>query len=367
MESSQSQWEAATAAFYLGMSFCEYQKCVSFRDMVLENGLKDLKTSYANITGHVPDIIGEIIDSNEDMRRVDLANVIAGVRYNQMALKKRPVHMVQITTRMWDLVGGEELPQESRRSTFLQTMDFLLGENMDVPQACATAYLLHHQCKREKPVKNTVEIQNSEIRVHHSLPNAYLAVDSVGGLWIMDTTRGVYQIPTATPVPNGWVCRVDPDSNTFIAGDEGQCVSVVLNESLDACMQTPVVLPENPSMVQCVEHRWVVWGSRKRPYAFQYIDGKVKMCSTNEAKMHVMSRPCLDARGNSVTLDGEVVCCIPNDQNITCTYGTPRNVDVVTSANDFWRIDVVNNRAWCVGMDLGDGVVVALAPLIGWD
>jgi hypothetical protein len=360
------QWEAATAAFYLGMSFAEYQKCASFRDMLLENGLKDLKASYGNITGHVPHIICELIQSNEAMRRVDLANAIACIRYNQMAIKKRPVHMVQITTRMRDLVEPE-LPQDSRRSTFLQTMKFLVDAGMGDRQACATSYLLHHQPPREKPAKKTVEIQSRDIRAHHSLPNTYLAVDSVGGVWIMDTTRGVYQIPTATPVPNGWVCRVDPDSNTFIAGDDGQCVSVVLNEALDACMQTPLVLPDYPSVAQCVDYRWVVWGSRKRPHAFQHKDGAIKMCATSEAKMHVMSRPFLNGTGNCVTLDGEVVCCIPDDQNITCTYGTPRDVDVVTSANDFWRIDVVNNRAWCVGMELGDAVIVALAPLVGWN
>jgi hypothetical protein len=355
-------FEVAIAAYYLKLNFYDHQKCISFRDMLVENGVADLQRSYGNITGHVPAMLCEVIASNKAMRRVDLAFVLSAIRYNHLAIQKRSVLKVQVTSLVSELAG--EMGPESRRSTILQTMGCLVGEGMDERVACATAFTLHHP-KRE-PAMRCVDIQTSDIHSHHTLPNAYLGVDSVGGLWVVDTMRGVYAIPTPTPVPHGWLCRVS-NANVFVAGDDGHCVGLVLNESLDACMQTPLVLPEYPSRVDCVEHKWVVWGSRKRPHAFEWDGSSLRLCPPGEAKMYVLSKSHMDARGNSVTLDGYVVCSLPPAQTISCMFGTPRYVDVITGANDIWRIDIVKNKAWCVGMELGDVGIMTFAPLVGWD
>ena len=356
------EWVTATAAYYLGLLFFDHNKCTSFRDTLIENGVKDLKSSYANITGHVPDVLCELIACNPDMRRVDLATILACIRYNYLAIKKRPVHVVQITNLMSELVG--ELCRESRRSTFLQTMNFLVKEGMEERVACATSYRMHHRPTRTDPVR-CVEIQTSDIHAHHTLPNSYLAVDSDGGLWVVDIVRGTYPISTPTRIPTGWLCRTTPDGNTFMAGDDTQCVGLVLNDSLDACIQSPIVLPTYPSGARSVENRWVVWGSARRPHAVQWRDGDLTLCASEEAKMHVLSHPHMDAAGNRVTLNGEVVCCVSPDQTISCLFGNCRDVDVITGANDLWRVDIVNNKAWCVGLETVP--IVNIAPLVGWD
>lgn len=369
-QSEHFTWIAATTAYYFNLSFYDFQQCVTFRNMLIENGITNLKASYENLTGSIPPIMCEMIENHKHARRVDVANIISFIRYNHMALKKRAVHMVQITTLASELADPNSLPLEKRRSTFLQTLKHLIDDGMGERVAAATSFHLHNS-KNFKPKTSTpkyVEIQPHETLTHHTLPNTYLGVDSDGKLQVIDTGRGVYTIETTSKIPCGWMCRVDPETNTFVAGNEHDCVGLVLNEDKDACDLFPLILPINPSgpEVHAVENTWVTWGSKQKPHAFRWSpQNGVQHCSKQEARNHIMAVTNMAGKGNTILLDNETLCTLPPDQSISCTYGNMRDVDVITRANDFWRIDILKNHAWCVGIPDIQHVKV-IAPLVDW-
>jgi hypothetical protein len=369
-QSEHFTWVAATTAYHFNLSFYDFQQCVAFRNMLIENGITNLRASYENLTGSIPPIVCELIETHQTSRRVDLANIISFIRYNHMALKKRPVHMVQITTLAAELADPDSLPLDKRRSTFLQTLKHLVDDGMDERVAAATSFHLHNS-KNFKPSTSTpryVEIQPHDTLTHHTLPNTYLGVDSDGKLQVIDTGRGVYTIETTSKIPCGWLCRADPESNTFVAGNEQECVGLVLNGDKDACDLFPINLPINPSgpNVHSVENTWVAWGSKQKPHAFQWGPKRgVHHCSKQEARNHIMAVTDMVGKGNTILMDNETLCALPPDQSISCMYGNLRDVDVITRANDLWRIDILNNHAWCVGIPDMQHVKV-IAPLVDW-
>ena len=74
----------------------------------------------------------------------------------------------------------------------------------------------------------------------------------------------------------------------------------------------------------------------------------------------------ITGKGNTVLVDNETLCTLPPDQSILCTHGNMRDLDVITRANDLWRIDILKNHAWCVGIPDIKHVKV-IAPLVDWD
>jgi hypothetical protein len=197
------------------------------------------------------------------------------------------------------------------------------------------------------------------------LPNAYLSVDARGALHVIDSIRGAYNIGTSPPLPTQWMCRVSLDSNVFLVGDETRCVRVSLTDECDACIQTPISLTGITDPIS-VDFTWVVWGSRKRPFALKWVTDAPVMCTTRDAHKHLVSAGTqVRAEGNRVLLGDETIAKLPPGHSISCMYGNTTAVDVVTTRLDLWRVDVRANTASCAGLPV-DTHITTLAPLIGW-
>lgn len=354
-------WLHALTSVDLHLVYASQYTLDTFRDALLENNVLDLQMSYVNLTGSVPDAIAELIADNPDMRRVDLANYIAHVRYNYQKIKSQPVHCYQVSSLASGMIDSDSVPVEHRRKTYIQTRRKLLEQGLDPGRASAFAFTIHNQTPTSH--EGSSEVVIGDLR-ELDLPNAYMAVDVSGNLLIIDSTKGTYPIETSPRLPTQWICRVSPDLNEFLVGDETRCVHVHLTDDCDACIQTPVVLPFYPSEVVCVDSKWVVWGTRERPFAFTWDAGRA--VPTIDARKYVVSvGEQVRSVGNQVLFRGESIAKLPATQSISCMYGDTAAIDVVTASLDMYRIDVRSNVASCVGLPVQHPIAV-MAPLVGW-
>lgn len=352
----------ALASVDLNVLFESQHTVDAFRDALLENNIIDLAMSYINITGSVPDAVSEFVEANPEMRRVDVADHISRLRYNYQKIKRRPVHGYQVSALASKLVDSGSLPTDLRRKTYIQTRRKLLDQGLAPAQASAFAFEIHESRPPGRPALPVVVFgETTDV----CLPNAYLTVNAAGGLTVVDSTQGAYDLPTSPALPTQWMCRVSPDSNEFLVGDDQRCVHVSLTSECDAAMQTPLALPPIVSPT-CVDNRWVVWGSRSRPMAFEWRAGGAVMCSTPDARKHLVSSgERLRSEGNRITLGCETLAALPVEQSISCIYGDAGVADAITTSRDFWRINIRANRASCVGLP-SEPTITAMAPLVGW-
>jgi hypothetical protein len=355
-------WLCALASVDFNLMYESSYTVDVFRDALLENNTIDLNMAYINITGSVPSVVSEFIESNTDMRRVDLADHLSRLRYNYQKIRRRPVHYHQVCSLATQIIDSDTLPTDMRRKSYIQTRRKLIEQGISTEKASAFAFEMHRTGTVHADTIPEVTLVDT---VDLYLPNAYLAVGAGGDLTVVDSTQGVYGIRTSPPLPNQWMCRVSPDTNEFIIGDEHRCVHVSLTPEGDGVMQTPIALP-TITRPTCVDNRWVVWGSKARPSAFEWREGKAVMCSVDDARKHVVSLgKKISSEGNRIMLGSDTLVKLPMGESISCMYGNAREVDVVTTSRDFWRIDVRGNRAECVGLPI-DYKLAAMAPLVGW-
>ena len=359
-----NSWLYALASVDLGLMYESQYTVDAFRDAIMENNTVDLKMAYINLTGSIPSVIAELIQTKQDEeRRVDVGAHVAMLRYNHKRIVAHPVHCYQIKRLVDDIIDSDPVPSEHHRKTYIQTRKRLMQEGIDARKASAYAFRIHNTDSPAQPT-DVDEVTLVQDMLDTNLPNAYLGVDSRGCLHVIDSTQGTYTIPTSPPLPSQWLCRVS-DLNEFICGDEHRCVHLCLSDGLDAVLQTPLTLQNYPSDVICVDYTWIAWGTKKRPFAIKWSGGYAVECSTEDARKFVVSSTKLEHEGGRILFKGNPVSCLPVGHSVSCLYGDTSSVDVITTSSDFWRIDLRNNRATCVGLP-GKVVVVAISPLVGW-
>ena len=364
-----TQWYHAIAAHELGLNFGNAHQIEQFQNALCENTLTQLKSAYTNLTGFVPGPVCEFINSTEDLRRIDVARALSNIRYNFLALCKRPVRLHQVRS-----VAERALPPNfssavSRRKTYIQTRKRLVANGMTPLEASAVSFHVHLSTVRQStPLQTAVKVDIVAELSDLDVTNTYLMVDCKGGVHMMDTVRGTYMVETPGPVPCGWLFRVSTDTNTFIAGDAERCVRLRLDDAMETASRTPVHMPNHPATgVRCVANRWLVWGSKQRPFSFEYMaDDTLRACTADEARSHLISvGTTLNSSGNDIMYGCDVLAQLPSNQVITFVAGDSRVADCFTSAGDFWRVDVRSKKTTCVGLPI-EFPIVAADSMVSW-
>jgi len=363
-----TMWMHALAATDMNLVFGYIQPIHEFRDALKEE--THLVQAWENLLGHTPPIIFELM--SHPGGDSDLASRVATTRYNYLSLRQRPVHIHQVKAVALRIVTPTVSDKQYRRKTYIQTMEQLKKHGFGHLKAAATAFHLHTQSTESQPTPSShLDIMHkSPGGVDHlDLSSSYLGVDVMGSLWVLDTTLGVVRVRLGSRVPAKWIHRTSPNSNTFLLGDDTRCVGVVLSQDLTSGIETPVTLQTLPLQPRVVDNTWVVWGDTTHPHAIQWTPQKgTRVSSHTDAKLHLMSIPqnAVFARGDRIMFNhNEHVTQIPPCQSISCIVGTPLAVDLITTAHDFYRIDVRANKAWCVGINI-EHPIVAMAPLVSW-
>jgi hypothetical protein len=374
-------WMEALAGVDMGLTLGVFSKCVSIQKALLdwcEESGGSLSSAWRAIYGVVPPLIHEVLNVRK-LNVSEMALLLGRTRMTFLALSRNDSNRAQIRAAATERTICD-YPEYRQRGYIRTHAKLCESEVLSSDVAAGVAYCMHApptssanslDCRGSLDIEAGVFPSDAD---HLSLPQVYLGVDIEGGLVLLDACRGASRVKVANRVPHDWCVRVSDHTNMFLTGDSTSALCVNLNEGRSSAMDVPVSLPRYPSSgAYEVENRWVVWKdeSSGKPRAFEWRDGTARMCSSEDAALHASSRVILSAQGNRVWAGSTCIATLPPSESITVVMGNAFAFDAFTQQQDWWRVDVRENKAWVVGLPEDSSapanIICSVAPVVAWN
>jgi len=330
------------------------------------SNVEQLKKKWRTLFGNtIPSaILLHLIFRHEN--NLEMSDYLANVHYMLLSYKANSTAFkTQIKQCAAMLVPLKNVAFECKCDTYTNTFKSIFTKFPHLTVNVIAAHNIQIYCSKPLDLPNVV-VQTDEIAT--SLPQVYLAVTSQLQLIILDRKNGWCSVesgfhPDFKPL---WIIRVHPFQNTFLVGNSTMAFKIQLSEDLQSTYNEPVVLPLYPdcSNVQIIDFTWIMWlDSAQKCIKWDYLTSHASCPTKFESHVQYNSNLLLQFHANQILKNESIIFSLPADQTITAIFSNHPYIDVFTMYRDWWRCDIMSNKACILGVE---NVIISVAPLIKW-